>query len=304
MHAQGACVVVAQREGALRPREDRDRGAQHERPGGDERELVAADVGHRADGPDQDGRRLVLLRPGHGPGDQRGTQVGEPDAHQHEPDRVQALAPRQQPDRERDDAGARERQAGQRHAAQPQDERAEHGTEARPGRDPEDVGGGERVAQRRLEEGAGQAERGADHDGRLDAGQAQLLDDEDVALVAEAEDAGDRLAGGEAGGADQERDGPGDEHHEDHPGHDERLPAAPDGAQLGDGADGDGGDKCGHQAPTTFRPRATATSTGAPSSAATTPASSSERGRTSRPSTSADSSMTGPSSAPTAMIQR
>src|SRR5690606_23465710 len=142
------------------------------------------------------------------------------------------------------------------------------------------------VAERGLEERSRETEGDPGDERRLAAGQAQVLDDQQVEAGTDAEESRQGPRRGDAGhakpeGDDQQRQAG---HRTDHGDRGGTTPTAV--------ADGAGGQHGGHR-PLPRRPRATAMRTGAPMMAATTPASSSAE-RTRRPTTSAVSSISGP----------
>ena len=209
---------------------------------------------------------------------------------------------------------ARERRERDDGALEPEQQHRAHRGEARAARDAEDVGARERVAQGGLEERTAEPERRARDDRGGHARQAQPQDHELGLRRPLADEGGEHVADPEAGGAEQQRGGRGREGQERGDRDDGRratVPARPAGRDPhGEGVDrarsgprASTAGRGGHSdAP--FVRRTRAMSTGAPTIAATMPASSSAGATTTRPMTSAASSTIAPSTAASGVIHR
>ena len=210
--AEGARLVVAERERVQGPRqgERRQRADDHERQR--HRQLRRAAPVERADRP------LVVLLQQQRVGqreavDERDQRVGDRGPGEREPHRCGAAAAggADRVDEHRGQRGADEREPhvalGSGDPEQP--DRGHHGGR-RPGVDAEQAGIGERVARQRLHQRAGQAERHADHEPEQRARQPDLGHDRGVGGVQlprqRLHDLPQRDAAGADGEAEQDRE--------------------------------------------------------------------------------------------------
>ena len=168
----------------------------------------------------------------------------------------------------------------------------------------DDVRAGERVAQHRLEHGAGDAERDADERAGHRARQLVLHHDEGRARDVGAGHDADQVGQGDGEGAeldlDEEQHDHRDAERRDHaPGPPRRRTSGPGDRRRRVGT----GQQGGHRL-TAERRRISQTKTGAPTSAVISPACTSVGGSTTRPIVSAPTSSAPPSSAETGSTQR
>src|SRR5690606_1371914 len=231
---------------------------------------------HRADVVDVTAGEEVAHEPVDGEGD--------PDADEDEPVAGHAAAPGEEVDERGRGSRPEQGREPDEEPGQAQDDDGERRRSARSAADTEDVGAGERVAEHRLEDPTGHAQRDADEDGQRHAGQPDAADGEGVLAAAAAEQPGEVVR--RLGGVTTPGEGDGD-----HRG----APPAP--AALGtDGLTGRGrgGEQRGRHSPAVLVRRTMAMRTGAPTNATTSPTSSSPGRATSRPTTSAVRRRAGP----------
>ncbi|MCO5561385.1 hypothetical protein L7F22_015006 [Adiantum nelumboides] len=285
-------LQAGQRAGQQQPGRDEHGAGERQRDRGG-----PAGLGDAAGQPDQ-----RLLRRGQRRGDHQVGHDGhrrrpDPDPDQHEAGAAEAVAAGQDGDEQRRRDGAEDRAGRGPGGGQAEHDRGGDRTDGRTGTHADHVRAGQGVAQHPLEQRPGQAERRPDQQRGQRPRHPQPQHHQLGARRAEPGERGQHVAGTEALRTDREG---GDERGERGRGDGEpgrRAPApgsGPDPAQHRGGvvAGGRGGR---HRR--NLRRRTSATNSGAPTTAVTTPAWTSPGGVTTRPRTSAASSRTGPASA-------
>ncbi len=171
---------------------------------------------------------VVDLGPRHEVRRDRGQHGGGPDPDQHQAVAGDPPLVGQQVDGDPGERGAGQGPPGHLVGRAVEHDDHQHRAGGRPGVDPDDVGAGQRVAGDALEDGARQAEGGADEQGDEAAGEPQGADDEVGVLAAPSDEGADHVAERDREVADRQRprehrQGNGQHHQRD----DDRAPVEP-----------------------------------------------------------------------------